>query len=105
ERQTVNALQDWGTSGARAPVGLHAPGGGSFKLHLSAMPNSRKLAVEWLDPTTAAAIPQSPIIGGSSAQSFSAPFRGDALFCAVDVAGHKCLHTGVRHRASLQSLH
>jgi len=67
---------------------VYAPDGGSFTLDLSAMPNSRRLAVEWFDPANGKTITQSPVPAGSSSQSFRAPFRGDAVLYAVDVAGH-----------------
>jgi hypothetical protein len=77
------------TSSVGAEYLVYAPDGGSFKLDLSAMPNTRKLAVEWFNPATGATIPHAAISAGSSAQSFSAPFRGDAVLYLVDVAGHK----------------
>ncbi len=67
---------------------VYAPDGGSFTLDLSAMPNTRSLAVEWFDPANGKTITQSPVPAGSSSQSFRAPFRGDAVLYAVDVAGH-----------------
>ncbi|HXT39249.1 MAG TPA: putative collagen-binding domain-containing protein [Candidatus Angelobacter sp.] len=68
---------------------VYAPSGGSFTVDLSAMPDSRMLAVEWLNPATGATISQNPITSGSSSQSFSPPFNGDAVLYLVDTAGHK----------------
>jgi hypothetical protein len=52
------------------------------------MPSSRSLAVEWFNPADGKTITQSPVPAGSPAQSFSAPFHGDAVLYAVDFAGH-----------------
>jgi hypothetical protein len=68
---------------------VYAPSGGSFTVDLSAMPNSRMLAVEWFNPATGATLSQNPITAGSSSQSFSPPFSGDAVLYLVDTAGHK----------------
>ena len=68
---------------------VYAPSGGSFTLDLSAMPNTRMLAVEWFDPATGTTISQGPIPAGSSSQAFSPPFSGDAVLYLVDTAGHK----------------
>jgi len=74
------------------PVGaeylVYAPSGGAFTMDLSAMPASRMLAVEWLNPTTGATIVKDPIRSGSSTQSFTPPFSGDAVLYLVDAAGH-----------------
>jgi len=67
---------------------VYAPSGGSFTVNLSAMPGSRKLSVEWFNPSTGAAISDGPIAAGSSAQSFSPPFNGDAVLYLVDTTGH-----------------
>ena len=67
---------------------VYAPSGGSFTVDLSAMPKSRKLTVEWLNPSTGATTVRSPIHSGSSAQRFTTPFRGDAVLYLVDTAGH-----------------
>jgi hypothetical protein len=67
---------------------VYAPNGGSFTLDLSAMPNSRSLAVEWFNPADGKTISQSPVPAGSVSRSFKAPFQGDAVLYAVDVAGH-----------------
>ena len=68
---------------------VYAPSEGSFTMDLSAMPSSRKLAVEWFNPATGTTTSQSPITAGSSSQSFRPPFRGDAVLYLVDTAGHK----------------
>ncbi len=74
------------------PVGaeylVYAPTGGPFTVNLSAMPASRKLSVEWFNPSTGVAIPGDPIPAGSSPQSFNPPFNGDAVLYLVDTAGH-----------------
>ncbi len=67
---------------------VYAPDRGLFTLDLSAMPNSRSLAVEWFDPANGKTITHSPVPAGSSSQSFRAPFRGDAVLYTVDVPGH-----------------
>jgi len=77
------------TSSAGAEYLVYAPSGGSFTVDLSAMPGSRKLAVEWFNPTTGSATGGTPIAAGSSAQSFTAPFQGDAVLYLRDTAGHK----------------
>jgi hypothetical protein len=67
---------------------VYAPSGGSFTLDLSAMPRSRRLALEWFDPSTGATTPGNSIPAGSSSQSFTPPFGGDAVLYLVDEAGH-----------------
>lgn len=67
----------------------YAPAGGAFTMDLSAMPNSRRLSVEWFEPATGKNIAEAPIAAGSSSQSFSAPFTGDAVLFLVDTAGHR----------------
>jgi hypothetical protein len=76
------------TPSAGAEYLVYAPSGGSFTLDLSAMPGSRKLAVEWFNPSTGAAIAGNPVPSGSSSQVFTAPFSGDAVLYLVDTAGH-----------------
>jgi hypothetical protein len=75
------------------PVGAeylaYAPDGGAFTMDLSAMPSSRRLAVEWFNPAAGATITENSIAAGSSSQSFSPPFSGDAVLFLVDTAGHK----------------
>jgi hypothetical protein len=65
----------------------YAPAGGSFTIDLSAMPNSRKLSVEWFNPASGETIAQNSIAAGSSSRSFSAPFTGDAVLYLVDSEG------------------
>jgi hypothetical protein len=66
---------------------VYAPSGGSFTVNLSAMPGSTKLAVEWFNPSSGAVITGNPIPAGSSSQTFSPPFSGDAVLYLVDCAG------------------
>jgi hypothetical protein len=67
---------------------VYSPAGGPFTVDLSAMPASRKLTLEWFNPSTGATITRKPIPGGSSSQSFSPPFSGDAVLYLVDTEGH-----------------
>jgi hypothetical protein len=67
---------------------VYAPSGGSFTVDLSAMSASRKLAVEWFNPSTGEATGGEPITAGSAAQSFGPSFAGDAVLYLVDTAGH-----------------
>ena len=67
---------------------VYAGSGGSFTVDLSAMPRSRKLAVEWFNPSTGTVIVKDPVQSGSSFQSFTPPFSGDAVLYLVDTAGH-----------------
>jgi hypothetical protein len=67
----------------------YAPAGGAFTLDLSAMPNSRRLAVEWFNPASGQTITERPINAGSHSQWFSPPFSGDAVLYLVDTAGHR----------------
>ncbi len=67
---------------------VYAPSGGSFTVNLSAMPSARTLAVEWLNPSTGATVSGGSIAAGSSSQSFTPPFSGDAVLYLVDSAGH-----------------
>jgi hypothetical protein len=76
------------TSSAGAEYLIYAPSGGSLTVDLSAMPDSRTLVVEWFNPSTGAMIAASPISAGSSSQSFTPPFSGDAVLYLVDTAGH-----------------
>ena len=68
---------------------VYVPDGGSFNLDLSAMPNSRMLAVEWFNPSTGTTISNTPIAAGSSSQPFTPPFSADLVLYLVDSAGHK----------------
>ena len=67
---------------------VYAPSGGSFTMNLSAMSASRTLSIEWFNPSTGVVTTGSPIPAGSSSQSFSPPFEGDAVLYLVDTAGH-----------------
>jgi hypothetical protein len=75
------------------PVGaeylVYAPSGGSFTVNLSAMSASRRLSVEWFNPSSGVSIVADPVYAGSSSQSFSPPFSGDAVLYLVDTAGHQ----------------
>lgn len=87
------SLSSTGYCLAQTPSGgaeylVYAPSGGSFTVDLSAMPASRRLAVEWFNPSSGATIGVEPIPSGSSVQSFTAPFSGDAVLYLVDTAGH-----------------
>jgi hypothetical protein len=76
------------TPSAGAEYLVYAPEGGQFKVNLSAMPQSRKLAVEWFNPATGTTISQEPISAGASSYLFTPPFSGDAVLYLVDTAGH-----------------
>jgi hypothetical protein len=76
------------TPAAGAEYLVYAPSGGSFTMNLSAMPASRRLALEWFNPSTGATIAGDSIPAGSSSQSFTPPFSGDAVLYLVDAAGH-----------------
>ena len=77
------------TPAAGAEYLAYAPAGGKFSVDLSAMPNSRKVAVEWFNPALGQTITGIPIPAGSSSQLFNAPFGGDAILYLVDTEGHK----------------
>jgi len=76
------------TASAGAEYLVYAPSGGSFTVNLSVMPDSRTLAVEWFNPSTGDTVAGTPIRAGSSSQSFTPPFSGDAVLYLVDTAGH-----------------
>ncbi len=61
---------------------VYTPSGGSFTVNLSA--STKSLSVEWLNPSTGAKIPASTVTGGSSSQSFTPPFSGDAVLYLLD---------------------
>ena len=65
---------------------IYAPVGGTFTVDLSAMPPSRSLSVEWLDPATGARMIEHSIRAGSSKQTFTAPFAGDVALLLADKA-------------------
>jgi hypothetical protein len=75
------------TSSVGAEYMVYAPSGGSFTVNLSAMSASRTLSVEWFNPTTGVASAGDPIPAGSSSQTFSPPFSGDAVLYLEDTAG------------------
>ena len=58
-------------------------------MDLSAMPDSRMLAVEWFNPATGETITQDPLKAGASSQSFTPPFKGDAVLYLVDTRGRR----------------
>ncbi len=76
------------TPPAGAEYLVYAPSGGPFYLDLSAMPDSRRLKLEWFNPATGTSISGDPIQAGSTSQLFTPPFEGDAVLYLVDVAGH-----------------
>jgi hypothetical protein len=76
------------TSSAGAEYLVYAPSGGSFTVNLSAMADSKTLAVEWFNPSTETTVTGKPIRAGSASQLFTAPFGGDAVLYLVDTAGH-----------------
>ena len=76
------------TPAAGAEYLVYAPSGGSFTIDLSAMPASRRLKLEWFNPSTGAALAGNSVPGGSPAQSFTPPFSGDAVLYLVDIKGH-----------------
>jgi hypothetical protein len=86
---TGNCLAQTPSVGAEYLV--YAPAGGPFTVNLSAMPDSRTVAVEWFNPSTGAAVAGDPIHSGSSSQAFTPPFRGDAVLYLVDAEGHSAL--------------
>jgi hypothetical protein len=67
---------------------VYAPSGDPFTVDLSAMASSRTLAVEWFNPSTGLTIAADPIHSGSSSQSFTPPFTGDAVLYLTDIVGH-----------------
>ncbi len=67
---------------------VYAPSGGSFTVDLSAMSSSRALSVEWFNPSTGETMTADAVAAGSSSQSFTPPFGGDAVLYLVDTAGH-----------------
>jgi len=67
---------------------VYAPSGGSFTVDLSAMPGTKALTVEWFNPSNGAAIMGQSISAGSSSQTFTPPFSGDAVLYLVDTQGH-----------------
>jgi hypothetical protein len=81
---TAHALVNADPTGGEYLV--YAPNGGSFSVDLSSA--SRQLSVEWFNPVTGTISRASPIMGGSSAQSFSTPWGGaDAILYLYDPIG------------------
>jgi len=76
------------TPSAGAEYLVYSPSGGTFFLDLSAMPVSRKLKVEWFNPSTGVATMGGSIPAGSVSQKFAVPFEGDAVLYLVDETGH-----------------
>jgi hypothetical protein len=72
------------TEPAGAKYLVYAPSGGRFAVDLSAMPATRSLAVEWLNPTTGSTVAEDPVAAGSRTQSFTPPFQGDAVLYLAD---------------------
>jgi collagenase-like protein with putative collagen-binding domain len=65
---------------------VYAPNGGTLTVNLSA--TTRVLNVEWFDPSSGTTTSGGTVTGGSSTQSFTSPFGGDAVLYLVDAAGH-----------------
>jgi hypothetical protein len=61
---------------------VYAPNGGTFTVNLSN--TNRTLNVEWLNPSTGVTSPAGTVSGGSSSQSFTPPFGGDAVLHVWD---------------------
>lgn len=76
------------TPAAGAEYVVYTPEGSAFTVDVSAMPSSRTLSVEWLNPATGEEIKAKPVAAGSPAQRFVPPFSGDAVLYLVDAAGH-----------------
>jgi hypothetical protein len=84
---TGNCLAQTPSVGAEYLV--YAPDGGPSILDLSAMPTSRRLAVEWFDPSAGRTVSRLPIAAGSSSETLTPPFSGDSVLYLVDTAGHR----------------
>ena len=67
---------------------VYAPSGGPFTIDLSAMASSRTLVAEWFNPSTGLTIAGGLIQSGSSSQTFTPPFSGDAVLYLTDTVGH-----------------
>src|SRR5262249_20108270 len=61
---------------------VYNPSGGAFTVNLSS--TARMLNAEWLNPSTGARIAAGTVAGGSTSQSFTPPFSGDAVLYLVD---------------------
>jgi hypothetical protein len=67
---------------------IYAPRGSGFAVDLSAMPASRMVNVEWLNPATGERVVQGVVRAGERAHWFTPPFKGDAVLYLVDSEGH-----------------
>lgn len=76
------------TPPAGAEYLVYSPVGGPFTVDLSAMSASRQLKVEWFNPSNGTILHADSISAGSSSQSFTPPFTGDAVLYLVDTVGH-----------------
>jgi glucose/arabinose dehydrogenase len=83
---TTNCLAQTPSVGAEYLI--YAQNGGAFTVDLSAMSSARTLTVEWFNPSTGATTVATSISSGSTSQSFTPPFSGDAVLYLVDAAGH-----------------
>ena len=72
---TGNALVN--TSAANPEYLVYADNGGTFTVNLSG--STKSLSVEWLNPSTGAKTMGTNVTAGSSSQSFTPPFSGDAV--------------------------
>ena len=81
---TGYCIADPVSSGAEYLV--YSPSGGSFRVNVSA--TKKTLNVEWFNPATGTSTTAGTVTGGSSSQSFTPPFNGDAVLYLVDSAGH-----------------
>jgi hypothetical protein len=68
---------------------VYAPNGGSFTVDLTAMPSTRRLNVEWFDPSSGTPT-SGVVVAGGSIQPFKTPtsISGDAVLYLVDATGH-----------------
>ena len=85
-RDTLSSTGYCLTNGQGSEYLIYVPSGGSFTVNLSTPSNSRKLAVEWFNPSTGAVTTAEPVATGSPAQRFTPPFSGDAVLYLHDVA-------------------
>jgi hypothetical protein len=65
---------------------VYAPSGGAFTVNLSAAHS--RLQVEWFDPATGKTVPAGTVEGGSAAQAFTPPFKGDAVLSLTQSASN-----------------
>ncbi len=61
---------------------VYSPNGGTFTVNLSNTTST--LNVEWFNPSTGVATSLGSVAGGSSSQSFTPPFSGDAVLYLVE---------------------